>query len=219
MYIEVQMEFDKKAGIMDKPSNLLKIKDVADLLGVTTRTVYRRIWAGELPATKIGGLYYVRRADLELILEGSAPKIASSQPAELLKCGSCLRILHSTDQAAATCVDPGCCALICRDCAAQGKTLCRIHQVDSGGRWAQAQADYRAGKLSLLVRNSQARLREMNYLNRIHSRLAQIETLLYPLSGELVTISDWESLLVRGDERAEVLRFKGSVLLNSQDLS
>jgi len=50
---------------MSEKDKLNRIKEVAELLGVSTRTVYRRIWANELPALKIGGLYYIRQSDLE----------------------------------------------------------------------------------------------------------------------------------------------------------
>lgn len=51
-----------------KDPELLKIADAARLLGVNRRTIYRRIWNGELPASKVGGLYFIRRTDLEDLL-------------------------------------------------------------------------------------------------------------------------------------------------------
>jgi len=67
------------------------------------------------------------------------------------------------------------------------------------------------------VRASQARLREVNYLNRLRSRFRQIESLAHPRSGKLLSIPDWEAILKTGDERAAVLRLKGKVLLDSRE--
>ncbi len=202
---------------MDKETNLLKIKDVADLLGVTTRTVYRRIWAGELPATKIGGLYYIKPSDIGDIIEPAAAVHIAQKTADLKKCGSCLKVLRTADQVAATCTYQGCQELICKECAAKGIYRCRKHKVTEGEKWSDALAAHQAGELTTLVRANQARLRELNYLNRIQARIAQIETLIHPQDGELITVKDWEHFKELGDERAEVLRLKGRVLLDTRD--
>lgn len=202
---------------MTTTTNLLRIKEVADLLGVTTRTVYRRIWAGELPATKLGGLYYIKRTDLDALMQGGLQKIEETSSENLMKCGVCLRVLRSPDQVAAKCAAQGCEALICKRCASDGHLRCRNHRADTGERLAQAQSALETGEISLLVRGSQARLREMNYLNRIRGRLARIETLVHPKSSALLSINTWEGLLTQGDERAELLRLKGKVLLDTKD--
>ncbi|MGB4441736.1 MAG: helix-turn-helix domain-containing protein [Coriobacteriia bacterium] len=44
---------------------LLTIEAVARYLGVSTRTVYNHVRAGDLPAVKVGRLWRVRAADLE----------------------------------------------------------------------------------------------------------------------------------------------------------
>ena len=59
---------------MSETDKLFRIKEVAELLGVSTRTVYRRIWSNELPAVKIGGLYYIRQADLNKTIQQSPTK-------------------------------------------------------------------------------------------------------------------------------------------------
>lgn len=202
---------------MDNITNLMRIKEVADLLGVTTRTVYRRIWAGELPATKIGGLYYIKRADLDALLSTTSARELPTPQTELLKCAACLRVLHSPDQIGAYCLEPGCSLPICKDCSIQGIQRCREHTLGKDQKWAQALADYQAGKLPLLVKASQARLREINYLNRIRGRIAQIESLLHPQSNTLITIRDWERFLEQGDQRSQLLKLKGSILLDTRD--
>jgi excisionase family DNA binding protein len=48
---------------------LLTANEVADLLRVSTMTVYRLIRAGELPAVRVGRNYRVRSGDLDRYLE------------------------------------------------------------------------------------------------------------------------------------------------------
>ncbi len=48
---------------------LLTVAEVADLLRVSTMTVYRLIRSGDLPAVRVGRNYRVRRADLDEYLE------------------------------------------------------------------------------------------------------------------------------------------------------
>ncbi len=48
----------------------LRVKDVCELLGLNRRTVYGIIAREELPATKIGGQYFLRRSDLDSLMAG-----------------------------------------------------------------------------------------------------------------------------------------------------
>lgn len=50
-------------------AQLLTAGEVADLLRVSTMTVYRLIRAGELPAVRVGRSYRVRQVDLDAYLE------------------------------------------------------------------------------------------------------------------------------------------------------
>lgn len=48
---------------------LLTVAEVAEMLRVSTMTVYRLIRTGELPAVRVGRNYRVRRADLDAYLQ------------------------------------------------------------------------------------------------------------------------------------------------------
>ncbi len=50
-------------------NELLTVAEVAELLRVSTMTVYRLIRTGELPAVRVGRNYRVRRADLDMYLQ------------------------------------------------------------------------------------------------------------------------------------------------------
>ena len=47
------------------PEDILKIREVADYLKVTERTLYRLVQEGKLPAFKVGNSWRFRREDLE----------------------------------------------------------------------------------------------------------------------------------------------------------
>jgi len=47
------------------PSIVLSVKQVADRLGVSIRTVYKHVKSGNLKAVKIGYLWRIREEDFE----------------------------------------------------------------------------------------------------------------------------------------------------------
>lgn len=202
-----------------KEQDLLKITEAAQLLGVARRTVYRRIWNGELPASKVGGLYFIRRVDIEAMLEKGrrhSPKempTAKEEPPPL-KCSVCFRILENDSQVGDLCKTGGCDKVICQQCWSQGVRHCTQHIPDRDEKWRKAQEAFQKGKLPLLVKASHARLQEISFLNRIETRIHNISTLSHPLTEEVLTISDWEEYLETGDKRAEVMRLLGRMVLD-----
>ena len=56
----------------------LRAKAVADLLGVSVRTVRRWIADGTLPSTKVGGTRLIAGEDLERALGSDRPDIATA---------------------------------------------------------------------------------------------------------------------------------------------
>lgn len=47
------------------PEDILTIREVADYLKVTERTLYRLVQDGKLPAFKVGNSWRFRRADID----------------------------------------------------------------------------------------------------------------------------------------------------------
>ncbi len=47
------------------PEDILTIREVADYLKITERTLYRLVQEGKLPAFKVGNSWRFRREDLE----------------------------------------------------------------------------------------------------------------------------------------------------------
>jgi len=52
-------------------TQFLTVAEVADLMRVSTMTVYRLIKAGELPAARVGKSYRIRESDVDAYLQRS----------------------------------------------------------------------------------------------------------------------------------------------------
>ena len=74
---------------------LLSIEEVAEILGLEYKTIYRLIRGGELPAARVGRVYRVSRADLEAYLERQKQAVHEEATGKKLiaqrevRCGRC----------------------------------------------------------------------------------------------------------------------------------
>lgn len=203
-------------------STYIKIGDAAQLLGVTHRWVYRRVLSGELPASKVGGLYFISRADLEGLMRSGRvePQSGAQAPASpQLKCSFCYRLLADSDEIGGECTEPDCSALICQKCWDLRIHTCARHSPTREQRLKNALARAEAGEIAQLVQADAARLSEVNFLNWITMQLDHFPTLIHPLSGNPVNIASWRDIMESGDERAEVMQLLGRVALDSASAS
>ena len=114
------------------PRPFLTIQQVAELLDLDYKTVYRMVVAGQLPAAKLGGSYRIRRADLDTFFEqqkvvGRAPRasIPSVEPASCARCGRAFRV---PSLVGGKCQAQGCDLALCTTCwAKRAERLCREH--------------------------------------------------------------------------------------------
>jgi excisionase family DNA binding protein len=198
----------------------LRIADAARFLGVNPRTIYRRVWSGELPAARVGGLYFIRKTDLEALLnKPSKAEADRPEPEGALRCGRCYRVLSSDSLIGQACAQEGCSEILCVNCVAEGAHYCAVHAPTPDQRWNQAEERYKRGETAVLVKSTTARLREINFLNRIKNRLLSISTLIHPQSGEVVLIKSWDDCIEEGDDRLEVMRRLGKVVLDTDSLA
>lgn len=56
--------------------DILTIKEVAEYLKVTERTLYRLAQEGRIPAFKVGASWRFKRADINAWIEGQKPGVA-----------------------------------------------------------------------------------------------------------------------------------------------
>lgn len=206
-------------------SEYMKIAEAARFLGVTQRWVYHRVLSGELPASKVGGLYFISRKDLQALLAAGrvSPEPEGEKKSEpalpRLKCGFCYHLLKSDDEIGGTCEKEGCQEFICKQCWNLNIHTCAQHSPNREQRLRNAQEQKQAGLLPVLVKANEAHLAETTFLNRIHSHLTSFSTLIHPTTGEAVNIPSWEEILETGDERTELMHLLGKVVLDSATIS
>jgi len=58
-------------AIVSGRAQFLTVAEVADIMRVSTMTVYRLIKSGELPAARVGKSYRIREDDLDAFLQTS----------------------------------------------------------------------------------------------------------------------------------------------------
>ncbi len=126
-------------------SRIIDIQGAAELLAVDYKTVYRLIRSGELPAARIGRIYRLALEDVERYFEerkaatmrelranGRDNRVArplhGDDKSVERRCAWCGRELVLKYSVAAECDEPGCEAVICRECARVDKaTRCPAH--------------------------------------------------------------------------------------------
>ena len=207
----------------EKSTEFLKINEAARYLGVTRRWVYRRIWNGDLPASKVGGFYFIHKQDLEaLISKGKTGRLKEEKEKvvpPILKCGYCFRLLELDSQIGDVCEAENCDELICTQCISENIHRCVKHIENHQQLWDRALEEYRQGVRKVLVSDSQARLREIDILQRLQTRLSTISTVRHPLSEQILTVKNWESIREEGDERAEIMKLVNKVVLETEWLT
>jgi excisionase family DNA binding protein len=115
---------------------LLSIEEVAEILGLEYKTIYRLIRSGELPAARVGRVYRVDRADLEAYLERQKQRVHEEVTGRKLvaqmevRCGSCGQRIVSELGIAGRC--EVCQAALCAACFGIEKIKrCKTHQQDA----------------------------------------------------------------------------------------
>lgn len=61
---------------LDTSTGVLSIREAADVLGVSDKTIRRAIWAGDLPAYRHGKIIRINRRDLEHAFKAVTPLAA-----------------------------------------------------------------------------------------------------------------------------------------------
>jgi excisionase family DNA binding protein len=118
---------------------LLSIEEVAEILGLEYKTVYRLIHNGELPAAKVGRVYRIYKADLEAFLERQKQAVHEEVTGKKLvarrevRCGSCGARIVSELGIAGRCEI--CEAALCAECFGIKKIkYCESHQGKEGNK-------------------------------------------------------------------------------------
>jgi len=190
------------------------IKDVAKYLEVDYKTIYRLVRQGELPAGKVGGVYRIRKEDVDAYFEQQkAARLSEALGAQesgqgrALKCSVCLRLLDGKDQIGGRCAYEGCDAPICRTCWADGGVrYCAAHRPSRTVQLDEARERLAAGEIPLLVTALEAKQRELGFVSRFDRKMHKITTLRYPLDGRVMRVTfSWPEIHTEMDESARLM--------------
>jgi len=111
---------------------LLSIEEVAEILGLEYKTIYRLVRNGKLPAAKVGRVYRIYMADLESYLERQKEVVHEEATGKKsfaqreIRCGSCGARIVSELGIAGRC--EVCQAALCAECFGIKKIKkCKTH--------------------------------------------------------------------------------------------
>ena len=190
------------------------IKDIAEYLGVEYKTVYRLVRKGEIPAGKVGGVYRIRKEDVDAYFEhqktAALLQAESAQERNLgrvFKCSACLRLLPGEDQVGGRCVYDGCGVPICQTCwNVDAVRRCPVHRPSRAVLLAEGQKRLDAGEIPLLVTAPEAKQRELSFISRFDRKVYKITTLRHPLDGRVMRIGfAWSEIHTQTDESARLM--------------
>lgn len=194
----------------------LSIKDVAEWLSVDYKTIYRLIRQQELPAAKIGGVYRIRKEDVESYVERQwrgtpvgddavtgPPSKHAARKSAAQKCAVCHRLLRDESDVGGICASKDCEASICVTCwKADGRQYCALHQPSREALLREAQLRAReTGPEARLITAPEARRREQAYIVRFDTKVRRITKLWHPARQQVIAPPrPWEQLHRASDE-------------------
>lgn len=189
----------------------LSIKEVADYLGVDYKTIYRLVQQAEIPAGKVGGVYRIRRTDVESYFERQRQALVQEAThVTMAKCGRCLRLLAPAE-IAGLCEAPDCEEPLCSACWQDDPDhRCRQHLVGREARLRQAQAQQQRGEIPLLLTSFDASRRQLMYLSRLEAKLRSVDRVPHPLTQRAVKVADWGAVETRLEELERIREAVGS---------
>ncbi len=182
---------------------------MAQYLGMGYKAVWRLVLSGELPASKIGGVYRIKRQDAEAFLEQrkTTRKAQAGRPdvservsgtsiypvGTGINCARCLKLIKTPEMVGGECEDASCDAVLCRSCwASEDDRYCLDHKPSPDARFAEAQRRFNAGELTCIVTADQAYMREWDFISRFDQHLTHHKSIRSPVDGSKIRVSSWE---------------------------
>jgi excisionase family DNA binding protein len=174
------------------PKQFLSIREAAQYLNVEYKTLYRLVVAGKIPASRVGGVYRIKKQDIDDYLENQKGNAAANS---IPSCERCHRLIKSPEMVGGQCVHPGCEALLCRDCwAKESDRYCLEHRLSSEDKLAQAKQKLRAGELTLVVTAAEARQNELDFVGRFDQKIRKVKEVISPVDGTAFRVNSWEDI-------------------------
>lgn len=178
----------------------LKIEEVAELLDMDYKSVYRLVLSGRLPAAKIGAVYRIRQDDLDRFLESQrilpGTEGSSAAVAGVASCARCGLAFRVPSLVAGKCEELGCDAPLCTSCWERAADrFCSDHA--RPGRlqtMERARELYRKGEIPIFLEADAARQRELTFISRFDQKLRGLPGLASPWDGSWVPVKDWATI-------------------------
>lgn len=190
-------------------SEFWSIKEVADYLGVEYKTVYRLVRRGEIPAGKVGGVYRIRRSEVDAYFERQKQRIQqeAAQPETAIKCAVCHRIIPNESEIAGECTVDDCDAPICSSCWHVGNVrYCSEHRPSKIDKLTRAKDRLAANEIPLLVTALEAKQREMGFITRFDQKIHSIVEIRHPIEDKVLRPPlPWSGLHTYRDESEKLL--------------
>lgn len=190
-------------------SEFWSIKEVASYLGVEYKTVYRLVRRGEIPAGKVGGVYRIRKSEVDAYFERQKQHIQqeAAEPDTPLKCAVCHRLIPDESEIAGKCAAVDCDAPICSSCWHVGNVrYCSEHRPSKTDKLGQAKAQLASNEIPLLVTALEAKQREMGFITRFDQKIHSIVEIRHPIEDKVLHPSlPWSGLHTYRDESDRLL--------------
>jgi excisionase family DNA binding protein len=185
------------------------IKEVANYLGVDYKTVYRLVRKGDIPAGKVGGVYRIRRDDVDAYFERQKLQVLEEEETEEdhIKCAVCLRLLDDASEIGGRCRYESCTVPICEACwNTKAVRYCPGHRPSRDQKLSAAQQKLKAGEIPLLVTTIEAKQRELGFITQFDRKVHRIVKLRNPLIEDVVYPPfPWEELHTSQDDSERLM--------------
>jgi excisionase family DNA binding protein len=183
---------ERPFGEVFAAKQFLSIREAAQYLNVEYKTLYRLVVAGKILASRVGGVYRIKKQDIDDYLEGQKGNVATNS---IPSCERCHRLIKSPEAVGGQCVYPGCEALLCRDCwAEQSDRYCLEHRLSPEDKLAQAKQRLRTGELTLVVTAAGARQNELDFIGRFDQKIRKMKEVISPVDGTRFRVNSWEDI-------------------------
>lgn len=196
------------------------IKEAASYLGVGYKTVYRLVRDGEIPAGKVGGVYRIRKEDVDVYFERQKQEVLEEETefTDDVKCVVCLRLLSAPSDIGGECADGSCASPICKSCwQSQGIQFCPEHRPSRQERLDKARRWLAAGEIDLLVTTPEAKQRELSYIRRFDQKVRGISKIRHPVQESLIEAPvSWSTVHTALDESDWLLDLLGTGYLEQE---
>ena len=221
-------------------NEFLTLQEAANYLKVEYKTLYRLVRSGELPAGKIGGVYRIRKSDIDHFFEQQKETLRRSSNAapSPATCSACQTKIYSHT------ASPGQCRVcgepLCANCwTIEGKRWCRAHAArdlspnataseektpmnqyptPEGATRSRAPEAKPVPANNRVVTTAAAKWAEDAFISRFDTQVRQHDTVRNPVTGEEFKIRNWNDHHTRASDQATLPLLLPAQVLKTKSL-